>query len=309
MKIAISMLLLTIITSAWAQEKSQSDLGGLLPADAKVEKLAGGLQFIEGPAWMPAGFLVFSDIPADEIKKWDGQNVSTFRAPSNNSNGNTIDGEGRLISCEHSGRRVVRMEKDGSLTVLADSYQGKKLNSPNDAVVQTDGTIWFTDPPYGIPKGQKQEQGHNYVFAIDAKTKELHAVASDFDHPNGLCFSPDEKKLYVADSGKPRHIRVFDVAAQHTLENGKIFCAIDKGVPDGIRCDKDGNIWSSAGEGVQVFSPEGKLIGKILVPEAPANLCFGGADGKTLFMTARTGLYSIRTNTTGARGIFQGGTR
>ena len=168
------------------------------------------------------------------------------------------------------------------MRTLVDRFDGKKFNSPNDAVVKSDGTIWFTDPPYGLPKGETKEQDGNYVFRFDPKTKTTTLAAKDFDMPNGLCFSPDEKKLYVADSGKPRHIRVFDVQPDGTLTGGAVFCQIDKGVPDGIRCDAQGRIFSSAGDGVHIFSPDGKLIGKILVPETPANLCFGGTDGKTL---------------------------
>ncbi len=286
----------------------------LVPADAKVEQLAGGMKFTEGPVWSDedSGFLIFSDIPANELKRWDAKNgLTVFRADSNQTNGNTRDGNGRLISCEHAARRVTRTEKDGTTTVVASAYTGK-FNSPNDAVVMRDGTMWFTDPPYGLPKGEKRELDKNYVFIV---RDDLHVApaASDFDMPNGLCLSPDEKKLYVADSGKPHHIRVFDVmstvgddpaagrpAVSWQLANGRVFCVIDNGVPDGIRCDEHGNVWSSAGDGVHVFAPDGKLIGKVRVPESPANLCFGGAEGKTLLITARTSLYAIKTNVRGA---------
>jgi gluconolactonase len=276
----------------------------LIPDDAKVERLAGGMKFIEGPVWADddGGFLIFSDIPANELKKWDGKTLSTFRADSHNTNGNTRDREGRLISCEHSARRVTRTEKDGTITVLVDRYQGKRFNSPNDCVVKSDGTIWFTDPTYGTPKGEAKELDGRYVFRLDPKSKAVTKVATDFDMPNGLCFSPDEKVLYIADSGKPRHTRKFTVSDDGTLSSGDVFCVIDKGVPDGIRCDGLGNVWSSAGDGVQVFSPQGKPIERIAVPESPANLCFGGADGKKLFITARTSLYSIQTNVKGAAG-------
>ena len=272
-------------------------------AGAKVEKLAGGLGFVEGPQWIPndGGYLVFSDIPNDEIKKWTKVGgLTTFRKPSHKSNGHTLDNQGRLISCEHDGRRVAILEKDGSVKTVVDSHGGKKLSSPNDAVVKSDGTVWFTDPPYGI-KAEQKEQAANYVFRFDPKDQSIQPVANDFDRPNGLCFSPDEKKLYVADSGQPRHIRVFDVQAKGTLANGKVFCQIDKGGPDGIRCDAGGRIWSSAGEGVQIFARDGHLIGKILVGESPANLCFGGAEGRTLFITARTSLYSIPVLVKGAK--------
>ncbi|MGC8744428.1 MAG: SMP-30/gluconolactonase/LRE family protein [Verrucomicrobiia bacterium] len=270
----------------------------LISADAKLEKLAGGLRFTEGPVWVSAGgdgYLIFSDIPANQLKKWSKiGGLVTFREPSNNANGNTVDREGRLVTAEHSGRRISMTERDGTVKTVVDLYRGKKLNSPNDVVVKSDGTIWFTDPPYGI-KPEEKEQDGNYVFCYDPRKKELRVVAADFDRPNGLCFSPDEKLLYIADSGKPRHIRVFDVEADNILKNGRVFCRIDVGGPDGIRCDSLGNIWSSAGDGVHIFSTNGELVGKILVPETPANLCFGGEDGKTLFITARASLYCIKT--------------
>ena len=275
----------------------------LIPSDAKVEKLAGDMKFIEGPVWTSAdgGFLVFSDIPASELKRWESKTKLTiFRSGTNNTNGNTRDREGRLISCEHTSRRVTRTEKDGSISVLADNFEGKKFNSPNDVVVKSNGAVYFTDPSYGTPKGVKKELDGCHVFRIDPQSMKVTKVAHDFDMPNGLCFSPDEKKLYIADSGKAHHIRVFEVKDDGTLTGGEVFCVIDKGVPDGIRCDEKGNIWSSAGDGVQIFSPEGKLIRRIAVPESPANLCFGGEDGKTLFMTARTSLYAVKTKVKGA---------
>lgn len=276
--------------------REAAEFSKLVAADAKLEKLVSGLRFTEGPVWLKreGGFLVFSDIPANELKKWTRPGgLTTFRNPSQNANGNTLDREGRLISCEHSGRRVSVLEKDGTWQTLVDRFDGKKFNSPNDAVVKSDGTVWFTDPPYGLPRGEAKEQEGHYVFRFDPKTKNTTAIVKDFDRPNGLCFSPDEKKLYVADSGQPRHIRVFDVQADGSVTGGKVFGQIDKGGPDGIRCDAAGRIFSSAGDGVQIFASDGKLIGKILVPESPANLCFGGNDGKTLFITARTSLYSI----------------
>jgi gluconolactonase len=272
---------------------------------AGVEKLATGMTFIEGPVWVPGldeGFLVFSDVRGDELKKWTAKDaLTTFRKPSGNANGNTLDRQGRLVTCEHTDRRVSVLEKDGTLRPLVDHYDGKRFNSPNDVVVKSDGTVWFTDPPYGLPKGTPKEQNGNYVFHFDPKAKTTTIVATDFDMPNGLCFSPDEKKLYVADSGKPRHIRVFDVQKDGTLLGGGVFCQIDKGGPDGIRCDAEGRIFSSAGDGVHMFGADGKLLGKILVPETPANLCFGGKDGRTLFITARTSLYAIRLLTQGAK--------
>ncbi|HTD85435.1 MAG TPA: SMP-30/gluconolactonase/LRE family protein, partial [Candidatus Binatia bacterium] len=236
-----------------------------------------------------------------ELKKWTkAGGVTTFRKPSNNANGNTLDVQGKLTTVEHSGRRVCVTERDGTVRTLVDTFEGKKFNSPNDVVVKSDGTYWFTDPDYGLGKNPKEQPG-NYVYRFDPRSKSIAAVVKDFDKPNGLCFSPDEKKLYIADSGKPRHIRVFDVQSGGTLDGGKVFCAIDKGGPDGIRCDNSGRIWSSAGDGAHVFAPDGKLLGKILVPESPANLCFGGGDGKTLYITARKSLYAIPTLVTAAK--------
>jgi gluconolactonase len=272
--------------------------------DAKLEKLAGGMKFTEGPVWLVqnGGSLVFSDIPANELKQWTAKGgLTIFRQPSQNANGNTVDRVGRLVTCEHSGRRVSIRVKDGTLCTLVAHFDGRKFNSPNDVVVKSDGTVWFTDPPYGLPQGATKEQDGNYVYRFDPSTTTTTIVAKEFDMPNGLCFSPDEKKLYVADSGKPRHLRVFDVQPDGTLTGGAAFCQIDQGVPDGIRCDAKGRIFSSAGDGIHIFNPDGKLIGKILVPETPANLCFGGADGQTLFITAQTSLYSILLLTKGAK--------
>jgi gluconolactonase len=315
MKIPTRLLSLLLATSAAAfggdlQINNAAEFARCVAADAKVEKLAGDLGFIEGPVWIKSGgYLVFSDIPNDELKKWTpGGGVTTFRKPSQNANGNTLDREGRLLTCEHTGRRVSIQEEDGTVKTVVDSFEGKKLNSPNDIVVKSDGTIWFTDPEYGLQndpnaKGKKlgKEQDGNYVFRHDPKTgKTTIVVAKDFVQPNGLAFSPDEKKLYIADTGGPRHIRVYDVKADGTLSGGDVFCKIDKGGADGIRVDRDGRLWSSAGDGVHIFDAKGALIGKILVPETPANLCFGGADGKTLFITARTSLYTIKVKVTSA---------
>ena len=275
----------------------------IVSPDAKLEKLATGMQFTEGPAWVPGngGYLVFSDIPSDELKKWTARDgLTTFRKPSYNANGNTVDRQGRLVSCKHSGRRVSLLDKDGSLVTLVHHFDGKKFNSPNDAAVKSDGTIWFTDPDYGL-RGQPHDYDGCFVFRFDPRTKGLTVLARDFDKPNGICFSPDGKKLYVADSGKPRHIRVFNVHKDGTATGGAVFCRIDNGVPDGIRSDAKGRLFSSAGDGVHVFAPDGKLIGRILVPETPANLCVGGEDGKTLFITARTSLYSIPLRVKGVR--------
>ncbi|HEX7859953.1 MAG TPA: SMP-30/gluconolactonase/LRE family protein [Verrucomicrobiae bacterium] len=286
-------LVATSVSAADFDIRDEAEFRKIVPETSKVEKLEGGFRFTEGPVWIREGegHLIFSDIPANELKKWSPAGVTTFRNPSQNANGNTVDLEGRLISAEHSGRRVSRTLADGKVETVVDQFEGKKFNSPNDVVVKSDGTFWFTDPDYGLGQNKREIEG-NWVYRVDPKTKKATAVIKDFDKPNGLCFSPDESKLYVADSGRPRHIRVFEVKGE-TVSEGKVFCTIDKGGPDGIRADAAGRVYSSAGDGVHIFSTDGKLIGKILVPEAPANLCFGGKDFKTLYITARTGLYKI----------------
>lgn len=281
---------------------------------AQLDELHTGCRWTEGPVWFDdAQHLLFSDIPNQRVLRWvDGGGVSVFRAPSHFINGNTRDRQGRLVSCEHGGRRVIRTEVDGAITVLADSYNGKPLNSPNDVVVRSDGSVWFTDPSYGILsdyEGYKseQEQPSRNVYRLDPETGALEVMVDDFLQPNGLAFSPDETLLYVADSGAshapeaPRHIRVFDVVEGKRLENGRVFAEIDKGIPDGMRVDIHGNLWSSAGDGVHCFAPDGRLLGKILVPQAVSNLTFGGPRRNRLFITASTSLYAIFTATTGAQ--------
>lgn len=290
-----SMLALLAFLPVWAENPAADEFAMCVDPAAAVRKLAGDMKFTEGPVWLPreGGFLVFSDIPADELKRWSEKDgLATFRKPSQNANGNLLDREGRLITCEHSGRRLSVLEADGTLRTLVDKFEGKSFNSPNDLAIAPDGAVWFTDPDYGL-RGSPGEIGGNWVYRFDPKTKDLRVVAKDFDKPNGIAFSPDAKRLYIADSGKPSHIRVFDVEADGGLSNSRVFCVIDKGVPDGIRCDVDGRVWSSAGDGVRIHDVSGKLLGTIAVPEVPANLCFGGADGKTLYITARTSLYSI----------------
>jgi len=298
--------LLAISTLTFAADfliKNDAEFQKLLPQDAKVQKLAGDFKFLEGPTWLAwdGGFLVFSDIPANHIKKWTAKDgITVFRDNSNAANGNTTDRNGNLFTCEHTARRLTLTTKDGSTTVLTDkSTDGNRYSSPNDLVVHSNGSVYFTDPPYGLSRTEKKEQPGNYVFRYDPKTKQSTPVVKDFDMPNGLALSPDEKKIYVADSGRPHHIRVFDVNDDGSLANGRIFAVIDKGGPDGIRTDSAGRLWSSAADGVHILAPTGELIGKILVPESPANLCFGGPTGKTLFITARTSLYSIETNVIG----------
>ncbi len=288
----------TTIYAADLQPLDAAAFSKVVSNDAKMRKLAGGMKFTEGPAWNTAngGWLVFSDIPANELKKWTaGDGLSIYRTPSNNANGNHFDAEGRLVSCEHGSRSLTRTDKDGMVDTLVMSYDGKKFNSPNDLAITKAGVIYFTDPSYGIPQGQAKEQGGQYVYRFDPSIKALAAVITEIDMPNGIVSSPDEKLVYVADSGKTKDIRVYPVKADGSVGDGKVFCHIDNGAADGIRVDRDGRIWSSAGDGVRIYSPEGLLIGTILTPEAAANLCFGGADGKTLFITARTSLYAIDT--------------
>jgi gluconolactonase len=283
---------------------------------AKVEKIAAGMRWSEGPVWFGDGrYLLWSDIPNNRIMKWDEETgaVSVFRKPANNSNGNTRDRQGRLLTCEHDSRRVTRTEYDGAITVIADNYQGKPLNSPNDVVCKTDGSIWFTDPPFGILgfyEGHvaKPELPTN-VYRWDPQTKQLTVVTGDVNRPNGLAFSPDESLLYVVEAGaNPRVIRVFDVVNQGTqLAGGRTFVTAEaEGTPDGLRVDIDGNLWVGWGmgkaglDGVAVFNPQGKLIGRIDLPERCANLCFGGRHRNRLFMCGSTSVFSLYVNTQGA---------
>lgn len=269
----------------------------LVAKDAKIQKLAGGMQFTEGPVWVNApggGYLIFSDLRANELKRWTPSGgLTTFRTPSGTSNGNTLDREGRLLTAEHGGR-VSRTEKDGTVVTLVETFEGRKLSSPNDLVVTRDGRVWFTDPEYGLA-GRTKETPGNYVYRFDPATRSLTPIVTDMPSPNGLCFSPDESVLYVANSGKPPEIRAYTIKGASLPAQGRIFASIDKGIPDGIRCDERGNVWSSAGDGAQVFAPSGARIGRILLPESAANLAFGGPSGRTLYLTARTSLYAIET--------------
>ncbi|GEM_PF-317066 len=274
----------------------------LFPRGAEVRELASDLVFTEGPVWVGdrKGHLIFSDIPANKLYRWDeDQGLSVFRDPSQKVNGNSLDLQGRLLSCEHWGRKVSLTTVDGSSLPVVTEFQGKQLNSPNDILMKSDGSIWFTDPDYGL-EGRTKEQEGNFVYRLDPLTNRLNPVVKDFVKPNGLCFSPDESILYVADSGTPRHIRSFPVLPDGTLGEGSVFAAIDKGGPDGIRCDRHGNVWSSSGDGVQVFNASGSLMARVLLPKGAANLCFGGADGRTLFITARNYLFSVETLVTDA---------
>ena len=280
--------------------------------NAPVKQIATGFDWTEGPVWFgDAGCLLFSDIPNNRIMRWTpGAGVSVFREPSNYANGHTRDREGRLVSCEHGGRRVTRTELDGSLTVIAESYRGKRLNSPNDVVVKSDGTVWFTDPHYGIStnyEGFKSDQELPCnVYRADPATGSLDAVITDFNGPNGLAFSPDERRLYVADTGRmfgadPTHIRVFDVGENGVLGGGDVFHVVHPGAADGFRPDSDGNLWTSAADGVHCIGPDGALLGKILVPEPVSNVCFGGRAKHRLFVTASTSVYSVVLNREGVQ--------
>ncbi|MBI5835218.1 MAG: SMP-30/gluconolactonase/LRE family protein [Armatimonadetes bacterium] len=257
------------------------------PAVAATQ-VAAGRQFTEGPVWLAsAGEWLFSDIPASALFAWSpAGGLRVFRSPSHKANGNTVDREGRLVTCEHEARRVTRTEPDGSITVLADSYLGRLLNSPNDVVVKRDGTLWFTDPPYGLEGRTKEQDGH-YVFRLDPGAHEPVPVASDFSMPNGLCFAPDERALYIADScGTRHHVRRMTVNADNTLADDGLFAEITPGAPDGMRVDAAGRMFCTAGDGVQVFRPDGTLIGRIRTPRTAANCCLGGPDGRELLITA-----------------------
>lgn len=280
--------------------------------NAPVKQLATGFDWVEGPVWFgDANCLLFSDIPNNRIMRWTpGNGISVFREPSNYSNGHTRDLQGRLISCEHGTRRVTRTEHDGSTTVIADQFDGKRLNSPNDVVVKSDGSIWFSDPHYGIMtnyEGFKSDQELPCnVYRVDPENGAMEAVVTDMACPNGLAFSPDERSLYVADTGAMfdananRHIRKYEVN-ESGVGNGEHFHTIDPGIADGFRLDTDGNLWSSAGDGVHCISPEGTLLGKILVPELVSNVCFGGRAKHQLFITATTSLYSVVLNRQGVQ--------
>jgi gluconolactonase len=300
-------------------------MAALQQGNTPIQRLWTGSLWAEGPAWSSNGrYLVWSDIPNNRQLRWldeDGH-VSVFRSPSGNSNGNTFDAQGRQISCEHLNRRVVRYELDGSQTVLADSFEGKQLNSPNDVVVHQDGGVWFTDPPYGTVAvgGYEGTPGgtvyhDSFVYRVDASTGEVTRVlpVGEMDRPNGLCFSPDFSLLYVVDTGSPKDIRVYDVVDGTKLANGRQFTDLSitvdgkklNAMSDGIRVDIHGNVWSAAAggpgiDGVQILSPEGERIGQILLPERCANLCFGGAKRNRLFMAGSQSIYSLYVNTQGA---------
>jgi gluconolactonase len=284
---------------------------------ASVERLWTGGRWGEGPVWLgDQRCVLWSDIPNDRILRWDEESgaVTTFRKSSNNANGNTRDRQGRLVTCEHRGRRVVRTEYDGSLTVIADSYDGRPLNSPNDVVVKSDGSIWFTDPPFGVLgwyEGEKHEpqQPHTNVYRVDGQTGAISLVADDINHPNGLAFSPDESVLYIVESrSEPRNILAYDLDGAR-LRNRRVFIRCESGeTPDGFRVDTAGNLWcgwgmgSEAWDGVRVFNAAGAPIGHISLPERCANVCFGGRHRNRLFMAASHSLYALYVNTQGVAG-------
>jgi gluconolactonase len=288
------------------------------------DRIAHGFRWTEGPVWMAhLQCLFFNDIPNRQMLRWrEGEGVTVALANSEFANGNTTDLEGRMVSCEHGGRRVVRRtdpENLEAVEVLAAMVDGKRLNSPNDVVVKSDGSIWFTDPPYGIDSDIEgyqadSEIGGNHVYRIDPKGG-LAAVATDFDRPNGLAFSPDESLLYVADSGaaqgssfpgfdyrRPHHIRVLDVVPEG-LAGSRVFAVIEPGVPDGLRVDTGGFVWTSAGDGIRCLSPQGDPVGRILLPEVASNCCFGGSEGRDLFITASSAVYRVRTTRKGAESL------
>ncbi|POR45663.1 SMP-30/gluconolactonase/LRE family protein [Bosea psychrotolerans] len=289
----------------------------IVPGSARVERLWTGARWSEGPAWFPAhNTLVWSDIPNDRILRYDalsGQ-VGVFRQPARNANGNTVDREGRLVTCEHGGRQVTRTEHDGSVTVLASHFDGKRLNSPNDVVVKSDGSIWFTDPDYGILtdyEGNKSDSeiGRCNVYRIDPQSGAVTIAADDFIKPNGLAFSLDESILYIADTGAshdpvngPRHIRACRLGADGaTLGRSEIFATCTAGLFDGFRLDVTGRIWTSAADGVHIYHPDGTLIGKVTIPEIVANVAWGGPKLNRLFICGTTSLYAVMTHTNGAR--------
>ena len=281
----------------------------LIQKNARLRQLATGFEWTEGPVWFADHqHLFFSDIPANRMMRLtlDGQ-VSTYCQPADYSNGNTRDRQGRLVSCQHGTRSVTRTELDGTRTVIADSYQGKRLNSPNDVIVQSTGAIWFSDPTYGILSDyegytSEPEQAARNVFRVDPVTGEVEAMITDFTQPNGLAFSADESVLYVAESGSshdaevPSIIRAFKLDETGGILSDEVFATIDRGLPDGMRVDAAGHLWSSASDGIHCFHPDGTRLGKILVPEVVSNLCFGGVRGNRLLITATTSVYEIAVN-------------
>ena len=278
----------------------------LIDADAQLEQLGTGCEFTEGPVWHAEGkFLLFSDIPANQMKKWTAEEgITNFRVPSGKSNGLTYDKQGRLVTCEHANRRVSRTEADGTVVTIASHYEGKRLNSPNDLIVKSDGSIYFSDPPYGLTAdyGIEGEQDLDFqgVYRLSPDGQTVTLLVDDFDRPNGLCFSPDESILYINDTER-MHIRVFDVQADGTIANGRMFAEEegDDGVPDGMKVDVHGNVYLTGPGGIWIFDTSGEHLGVIQISEQAANLGWGGDDWSTLFITASTSLYSIQCKVSG----------
>ncbi len=293
-------------------EVTQARFKSFVLPNAPLETLAEGFRWCEGPVWFgDRDELLFSDLPNDRVMRWsEGGGLSVYRAHVGFENGHARDRQGRLLSCSHRLRRISRTELDGSVTVLVDSYQGKRLNSPNDIVCKSDGTIWFSDPPYGIQTdyegGKQAPELPANLYRFDPRDGSLSVAAGDFEGPNGLCFSPDERRLYVAETGlqfaddPTRHIRVFDVGEDGRLSNPQVFHTVAPGMADGFRCDEEGNLWSSAGDGVHVIDPGGALLGKIRTPATVSNLCFGGRYRSRLFLCVSHSLMAIYVNRRGA---------
>ena len=275
-----------------------------VPDDPEVEKVAGGFEFIEGPYWHEDGYLLFSDIPANTIYRWTpGEGTAVYHEPSGNSNGITADEEGNLILAQHGRRRIARVDAEGNETAVAERYQGDRLNSPNDVVVASDGSMYFTDPPYGIEEGE-QELDVNGVYRVPAGGGAPEQLVDDFARPNGIALSPDESKLYVNDTQRG-HIRVFDVQDDGSTANGRLFAELEdpnaQGGPDGMKVDAQGNVYSTGPGGVWVFSPEGELLSRISVPGQSTNVGWGGEDLKTLFVTSTEGLFRVPLNVRGVQ--------
>ena len=271
-----------------------------------VEQLATGFGFVEGPVWHQDGYWLFSDIPSNRIHRISPEGaVEIYREPSSNSNGLTINRAGRLLACEHGNRRVSISDIGGTEEVLVDSYEGKRLNSPNDVVIHSGGAVYFTDPPYGIKPPEQMEQDHSGVYRVDPEG-EIQLLVADFEKPNGLAFSPDESVLYIDDSHH-QHIRSFDVANDGSLRNGRVFADLaheSAGVPDGMKVDQDGNVYATNSLGIWVHNSSGEFLGLITVPEVPAN-CAWGEDGQTLFITARTSVYRVRMTVPGVTVVHE----
>ena len=282
-------VLLIVVPTVHAQ---QGRIATIITADATLNKLGGGMKFTEGPVWIPEKqALIFSDIPNSMLMRWSARDgLKPFRK-SAQANGNMLDLQGRLMSCQHAGRNLIRTESDGTLTVLADKFDGKKFNSPNDLAIKSDGSIWFTDPSYGL-RGKPGEIPGKWVFRLDGTSNKVTVVYKGFDMPNGIAFSPDEKRLYIADTGKHGIIRAFDVSGETIVTKPAFEIPIRC---DGMCIDTRGNIYTTSKGGIHIFDKAGKKLGLIAIPEHPANVCFGGKDFDTLFITARTSLYSIKT--------------